>query len=286
MTKAAQKPRQHHTRTGIGLSDLSVTEFITLERMGYLPHGLVVGCAVFDAGGPMSSLYTISNPAATIAQAMHTARARAVARMRDQARQLRAEGVVGVRLSVEHHRWRGGHLLARFLAVGTAIGFDPAHAPHDIAHAPPLRLHDDGPFTSDLSGQDFVTLLHAGFRPITLAMGNSAVQVNSSLFDSLFSSFSNITGNYELATYTRAFFDAREQAMENMDRDLFADFPVGHADMPCGIVGMTVDEKAHQDYGQIVEFTAIGTAIAELHPDDPRITKKGMTPLLVVPLDR
>ena len=31
------------------LSDLSVTEFLTLSRMGFLPHGLVIGASVFEA---------------------------------------------------------------------------------------------------------------------------------------------------------------------------------------------------------------------------------------------
>jgi uncharacterized protein YbjQ (UPF0145 family) len=259
-----------------GLSDLSVTEFVTLSRMGWLPQGLVVGCAVYDAGGALAS-------ARHLASAMHVARAQAVQRMRDQARRHDGEGVVGVRLSVEHHRWRGGHLLARFLAVGTAVAFHGDQAPHEIADSPSLRLHDGGPFTSDLSGQDFVALLRAGYRPITLAIGNSAVEVSG------FSLSTWVLGNVEMADVTQAFFDARETAMDRMDQDLFRDFPPGHADSPCGVVGVTVEEKAHEGIGttgRVVEFSAIGTAIAPLQYGDPRKAAHLPSPIAVVPLDR
>ena len=37
------------TRPVPALSDLSVTEFLTLSRLGFLPHGLVVGASVYEA---------------------------------------------------------------------------------------------------------------------------------------------------------------------------------------------------------------------------------------------
>jgi uncharacterized protein YbjQ (UPF0145 family) len=257
-----------------GLSDLSVTEFVTLARMGFYPRGLVIGCAVFDAG---STLFGVD----AMAKAMHTARALAVSRMREQAAGYGGDGVVGVRLDVEHHRWRGGHVLARFLAVGTAVAFDKDHAPGDLVGAPSLRLQDGGPFTSDLSGQDFVALLRAGYRPITIAMGNSVVQVNTSWLAGGLD-----PRNYELTTHTQAFFDARETAMDQLDQDLFRQFPKGSQDAPIGVVGMTVDERPGAEGVAVVEFSAIGTAIAALAADDPRRASKPMSPRIVVPLDR
>ena len=32
------------------LSELSVTEFLTLSRVGFCPHGLVIGSSIFEAG--------------------------------------------------------------------------------------------------------------------------------------------------------------------------------------------------------------------------------------------
>ena len=39
-------PRTKYARPVPALSDLSVTEFLTLSRIGFLPHGMVIGCAV------------------------------------------------------------------------------------------------------------------------------------------------------------------------------------------------------------------------------------------------
>jgi hypothetical protein len=75
---------------------------------------------------------------------------------------------------------------------------------------------------------------------------------------------------------------------------------VGHPDAPVGIVGMTVSEEAHRPQtlgartnnlftnttSPVVEFTAVGTAIAPLAQGDPRRAKQAIKPMVVVPLDR
>src|SRR5208282_3293390 len=111
------------------------------------------------------------------------------------------EGVVGVRLELEHHSWHGGHQVAQFLAIGTAIAFDPLRAPPEYEESPTLRVHGH-PFTSLLSGQDFVTLLRAGYRPVGVAVGNCVYEVRPSAVGFL-------QGNSEIAEYTMAFMDAR-----------------------------------------------------------------------------
>lgn len=301
------------------LSDLSVTEFLTIGRLGFVPRGLVVGAAVWEAdtrsAGPTVNLLgalfgnqplvsTMPTGEITmLSEGVRAARQLAIERMRAQAQKLQAEGVVGVHLEVEHHLWRGGHQVIKFIAVGTAIGVDREHAPDEVQNAPSLRLANGAPFTSDLSGQDFVALLQAGFRPITVASGTCVYQLN-------LGDMQRYRGyNAEITEYTRAFFDARETAMGRLQYDLFAWWPAGSPDAPVGIVGMTVTEEAHhpQLMGQgwgggfggnsagqitrganspIVEFTAVGTAIAPLQPTDPRRVKEPMKPLVVVPLDR
>src|SRR5947209_15938885 len=111
------------------LSDLSPTEFLTLARMGFHPRGLVVGASVYDAGwGNILNFGTCE--LTNVSQAMRTSRRLALARMREQADELGAMGVVGVRLEIEHHSWHGGHNVARFLAIVTPIVFaEEYHAP-------------------------------------------------------------------------------------------------------------------------------------------------------------
>jgi uncharacterized protein YbjQ (UPF0145 family) len=297
-------------RPSPALSDLSVTEFLTLSRLGWLPHDLVVGTCVFEAdtrsAGPtvdlLGALFSgapILKPVPTgeivaLSEAVRAARALAVERMRNQAALARAEGVVGVRLEVEHHLWRGGHQVVKFVAVGTAVSFDRDHGPAELQHAPSLLLANGAPFTSDLSGQDFVALLRAGYRPVTVASGTCVYQLD-------LREMARYRGyNAEIGEYTRAFFDARETAMARLQHDLFSWWPPGHPDAPTGIVGMTVSESAHRpqmtgartsavapgSMAPVVEFTAVGTAIVPLAPNDPRRAAEVVKPLVVVPLDR
>jgi uncharacterized protein YbjQ (UPF0145 family) len=274
-------------RPQLALSDLSVTEFLTLSRMGFLPHGLVVGSAIYDAG--WSNLSGQTREVASLSHAMRAARWMAVQRMREQAAKLRAEGVVGVRLLVEHHRWRGGHQVAKIIALGTAVAFDPSHAPPDMRGAPSLHMADGRPFTSALSGQDFVTLLRAGYRPVSLAVGCCVYELNGyGVWP-----YAQAGRNDEIAEYTQALSDAREVAMERMTQDLFAEFGLpgahaaaGHPDAPVGVVGMKVSEEAHAGARNIIEYTAIGTAVTHLREGDPRRAPAPPAPAIVVPLDR
>lgn len=265
------------------LSELGVTEFITLARVGFLPRGLVIGSCVFAAGSQYDWAVATAE-ITTLSHAMRQARLLAIKRMRAQAAQLGAEGVVDVRLEVEHHVWRGARQVAKCVAVGTAVQFDPRHAPERIRNSPSLRLQNGQPFDSDLSGAEFVTLLTAGYRPVTVAMGNCVYGIDPRVLRAYRDK------DAEIEPVTRAFFDARELAMERLQQDLFQHWPRGTPDCPVGIVGMTVDEAVYGGAGAsgppIVEFTALGTAIAPLHPQDPRRAPTPPRPKLVVPLDR
>ena len=265
------------------LSELSVTEFLTLARIGFVPCGLVVGSCVFSAGTQYDWVVK-TGEIDQLSGAMRQARQRAVKRMRAQAAQLGAEGVVDVRLDVEHHVWRGARQVAKCIAFGTAVRVDPSSAPEALKHAPSLKLKSGAPFDSDLTTTDFVTLLAAGYRPITVAMGNCVYGLDPR-------ALRNYRGqDTELKEFTEAFFDARETAMDRLQLDLFKEWPRGTPDCPTGIVGMTVKESTYGGASAsgppIVEFTALGTAIAELAPGDPRRAKELPKPKVVVALDR
>ncbi len=60
------------------------------------------------------------------------------------------------------NRQQWGDNLAEFMVVGTAIKHSAGGN---------YRTVDNRPFTSDLSGQDFWTLMQTGFRPLSLVMG-------------------------------------------------------------------------------------------------------------------
>src|SRR6202035_3843523 len=97
-----------------------------------------------------------------------------------------------------------GAELAEFIAVGTAV----KHRAGVLHRAPNGR-----PFTSDLSGQDFSTLLRAGYRPVGLTMGNCVYHV---AHQGLRAAWKQIGRNQEMPNYTQALYEARELAMERM----------------------------------------------------------------------
>jgi len=263
------------------LSELSVTEFLTLARIGYLPHGVVIGSCIFEAGNQYDWVVA-TQEVQTLSHALRSARHHAIERMRAEAAKVGAEGVVDVRVEVEHDVWRGSRQVAKFIALGTAVGFDPAHSPPEARHARSLRLSGGQPFTSDLTAPDFVTLLRAGYRPVEVAMGACVYGLDPRHLRDY------RTRDAEVTEYTQAFFDARETAMDRLQQDLFKHYPAGTPDAPVGIVGVTVSESVYGGgkSAPIVEFTAIGTAVAELAPDDPRRAPSHARPYLAVPLNR
>jgi uncharacterized protein YbjQ (UPF0145 family) len=269
------------SRPRCALSELSVTEFLTLARLGFFPHGLVIGSSLQEAGTQYDWRVS-TQEVGPLSAAMRQARHHAMGRMRDQAGKLGAEGVVGVRLELEHHVWRGGRQVVKFVAAGTAIGFDRDRAPDTMRGAPSLRLASGVPFTSDLSGHDFITLLRAGYRPLALAMASCVYGLDPRELRKYRGQDSEIT------EFTQAFFDAREAAMDRLQQDVFKELPRGGPDEPVGVVGMTVDEATYGDRqsAPLVEFTAVGTAVGLLHPSDPRRAATHPRPTLVVPLDR
>lgn len=265
------------------LSELSVTEFLTLARIGFVPRGLVIGSCVFSAGTQYDWVVSTAE-VQRLSHAMRSARHAAIQRMRAQAARMGADGVVDVRLEVEHHLWRGARQVAKCVALGTAVVFDSSRAPAALQRAPSLRLASGAPFDSDLTTSDFVTLLASGYRPITVAMGNCVYGLDPRELRAYRGR------DDEIQVFTQAFFDARETAMQRLQDELYGKWQLAGPKGPAGIVGMTVSEATYGAGGAsgppIVEFTAIGTAVAHMDPDDPRRAQELPKPRVVVPLDR
>jgi len=226
-------------------SDLSVNEFLLVKAAGFEPLGLVVGTSIYHIGLQMSS-WSSNREMDTLTQAMYHARELAMTRMEEEADQLGADGVVGVRLDVSRHEWGGD--LAEFIAIGTAV----RHAGGVLHRAPNGR-----PFTSDLTGQDFYTLLSAGYRPLSLVMGTCVYHV---AHQGLGGWFKRVGRNAEMPNFTQALYDARELAMERMQVE-------AEALTAAGIVGVTVDENNHTWGPSVLEFSAVGTAVVPIRDD-------------------
>src|SRR5258707_10748155 len=136
---------------------------------------------------------------------MYRAREVAMNRMQAEADVLGADGIVGVRLEVEFKEW--GSDAAEFLAVGTAVKADDGKKwRNDAGH----------PFTSALSGQDFWTLLQAGYAPLGMVMGVCVYHVAHRTFANM---LSTVGRNAELPQFTQALYEARELAMARMQHE-------------------------------------------------------------------
>jgi uncharacterized protein YbjQ (UPF0145 family) len=225
--------------SGFFTSDLSVNEFLLVKEAGFEPLGLVVGISIYHVGFQMGN-WNQNQEMDVLSQAMYHARELAMTRMEEEADQLGADGVVGVRLDVSRHEWGGE--LAEFIAIGTAVKHRDG-----VLH----RAANGRPFTSDLSGQDFYTLLSAGYRPLGLVMGTCVYHV---AHQGLGGWFKRIGRNAEMPNFTQALYDARELAMERMQAE-------AEGLQAEGIVGVQLTEGSHGWDSHVIEYFAVGTAV-------------------------
>ncbi len=245
-------------RAGLFTSDLSVSEFLLVRQAGFDPVGLVVGSSIYHIGFQQSN-WSQNQEMDVLTQAMYHARELAMTRMEEEADQLGADGIVGVRLDVGRYEW--GADLAEFIAIGTAV----KHRAGELHRAPNGR-----PFTSDLSGQDFWTLLQAGYRPVGMCMGSCVYHV---AHQGLRGFFSKIGQNVEMENYTQALYDARELAMARMQAE-------AQGVQAEGIVGVQIQERSHGWGSHVIEFFSVGTAVVATRADH-----EIAVPGLVLPLD-
>ncbi|WP_236794463.1 heavy metal-binding domain-containing protein [Amycolatopsis sp. GM8] len=243
--------------TELFTSDLSVNEFLLVREAGFRPLGLVLGSSIYHVGFQLRR-WGRNQELTTLSAAMYHARELAMDRMEAEADLLGADGIVAVRLEIDFKEF--GTDLAEFIAVGTAV---KAEEPGQ------WRDNRGKPFTSDLSGQDFWTLVQAGYAPLGMVMGSCVYHI---AHQRVWQALGNIGQNVEIPQFTEALYDARELAMSRMQTEaeqLAAE----------GIVGVQLLSLPHRWGGHTTEFFAIGTAVRPLRPD--HVIDK---PQLVLPL--
>ena len=275
----AQQRLGHIGKTSGGLftSDLSVGEFALVQAIGLRPLAQVMGSSVYHVGwqqrpgGFGLQAGGISQELTVVSEAWNTARLRAFARLEQEATLVGADAVVGVRLTVGSHDWASGAI--EYVAVGTAVRLDVA----EQAERPAL---------TDLSGQDYWKLWHAGYRPIGvvgattvhyIVPGWATQQAQSGMYASW--------ANQELQDFTRGVYDARETALGRMSAE-------ARHHGAAGVVGVSIvhhieQREAGAGSGRrdlVITFHVLGTAIAERTTDgrelavSPRLDLSSDTP--------
>ena len=226
-------------------SDLSVNEFLLVRQAGFDPLGLVMGSSIYHLGIQIPAMFK-NQEMDVLTQAMYHARELAMTRMEEEADILGADGIVGVRLIINQQQW--GQNLAEFMAIGTAIKHRAGEN---------FRTVNNRPFTSDLNGQDFWTLLKTGYRPVSLVMGTCVYHVAHQGF---MQALQRVGRNVEMENFTQALYDARELALSRMQAE-------AEAEQAVGIVGARVEENNHGWDSHVIEYFAVGTAVRPIRDD-------------------
>ncbi len=146
-----------------------------------------------------------------------------------------------------------GQNAAEFLAIGCAVRHRGGESYKNV---------HGKPFQSDLSGQDFWTLIRSGYRPVGFVMGNCVYYVPPMLIRAR-----NKNQSAELHEYTHSLYDARELATERLQDE-------AEALQATGIVGVTFAEREHSgrfapwnagngalQSGEVIELFVVGTAV-------------------------
>ncbi|MFL5653401.1 MAG: heavy metal-binding domain-containing protein [Ktedonobacteraceae bacterium] len=268
----AQRRLSEETEAGHPLftSDLSTNEFLLARKDGYIALSQVMGSSIYQIGWQFSRNYTwntVASELTTVSNAHQHAAQLALGRLEQEATLLKAHGVIGVRLTTRSYEW--GQNLLEYTAIGTAIRLPNT----------PLPQH---PFLSDLSGQEFWTLLQAGYYPAGVVMGYSSyyVSLGSNMTQQLRGWFGSGGYNQEIVPFSQALYTARDLGMYrlvNMARRLNAFGVVGmHIDYNRNIEEYETENPSRYYLDLFVHFSVIGTAIRAQKQDhvipEPKLT--------------
>ena len=253
----AQRRLSEETAAGHPLfsSDLSTNEFLLARKQGYIALSQVMGSSIYHVGWQYTRNYTWNTVEAeltNVSNAHQHAAQLALGRLEQEAALLKAHGVIGVRLTRRSYEW--GQNLLEYTAIGTAIRLPNTPLPQR-------------PFLSDLSGQEFWTLLQAGYYPAGVVTGYSSyyVSLGSNMTQQLRGWFGSGTYNQEIVPFTQALYTARDLGMYrlvNMARNLNAVGVVGmHIDYDRNVQEYETDNPTRYYLDLFVHFSVIGTAI-------------------------
>ena len=243
-------------------SDLSVREFALARRHGLEPLTQVMGTSLYHVGWQYlnASLWgeTIQE-LRVLSDAYNDCRARALARLRQEAELAGAGAVVGVRVTTARYDWAAD--LVEFHAIGTAVRGPGLGTPA-------------GPALTNLSGQDVALLLDAGHVPLGVVGATSVFYGQMWTWGQPMpfgrSGFLSV-GNVEYQGATRTWYAARHAVLAGLRADAQA---LGAA----GVIGTDwgQEQKPYEQNDRVTGVTytihALATAIGGGGGSPPRPT--------------
>ncbi len=231
-------------------SDLSLDEILLLHSVGLEPVEVAfgVGCTSVAFGVWQWGMGTVVDARQAFASALATAKSS----LRGRAHQVGAVGVVGVDVQVDMRPH-----VCTVVMTGTAV-----RAVLDERSHSRFRVKYHSSFLCDLSARDFVVLANAGWYPLDLVAGASYVQApRRAMGDAVRQS----TQNVELSNFTQTLYQAREEAMADLQRGIEQ---VGGT----GLLDAKILDRPVPFARHVVELVVYGTAVKMLaaehqHPD-------------------
>jgi uncharacterized protein YbjQ (UPF0145 family) len=248
-------------------SDLTVSEWSALARLGVTPITQVMGSSIYHVGW-QPTYYNVPTEVRILSDAYNESRRLALGRLLEEAQACRADAVVAVEIVQGAHDWVAGAV--EFVAIGTAVRLPQA-----------MRDRSDKAVLSDLTGQEFALLCQAGVRPMGIAAHTSVHYVPASGQTQMAQgAWGASWANQELVDFSQGVYEAREKAMGFVNaqvRELGGD----------GVIGVEINEHSrthavrrgmYESKDLEVTFHVMGTVIRE----DPSLASEVQPPPLKI----
>jgi uncharacterized protein YbjQ (UPF0145 family) len=241
-------------------SDLAVSEWAAIARLGVTPITQVMGSSIYHVGW-QPTYYNVPTEVRILSDAYNESRRLALGRLLEEAQACRADAVLGVQIDQGAHDWAPGAI--EFIALGTAVRLPDA-----------LRDPAGGTVLSDLTGQEFTQLCEAGTRPVGIAAHTSVHYVPASPQTQMAQGGWGASWvNQELTDFSQGVYEAREKAIGSVTAQVRA---LGGD----GIIGVELREHSrthavrrgmYESTDLEVTFHVMGTVIRE----DPALASAG-----------
>lgn len=222
-------------------ANFSVEDFVLSKKAGFDPVGICIGTSIYQMAIQVAKKDE-NVELSQISQGMYDARNNAIGRMRKEAQNQGADGIVGATINIEVID--AATKVMQFTAIGTGVKYNGNDGKVFLTHK-------GEPFTSNFSVQDLYALVQSGYKPVDLVMGVCVYHVAQRSKLKILMSIGN---NLELDSFTQGIYAASKSAQNRMKKEV----EKAQANL---VLNANVRQGSHDWSSHIIEFFALGTAI-------------------------